>query len=194
MDRPRAKPIPPPIKGNVQKARLDNSSNFASLESTSTHSRKILRGFSSKSKFEISPTITNDSFRLDTIVPSFVKISHRQLRNRKFLSQNFLLRTKAGKFSQREESHVFTEGVPLLSEERRNSEQSYGQVHMYTLSYITHIYIYIRNGLKIQVAQRHRAAVAAYRRCRIPDEWITSKRKVRKRERHESSDSSLGKR
>lgn len=143
------------------------------------------------------PTILSASTR-DTIVPSFVKISHRRLRNRKFLFQNFLLRTKAGKFSQREESHVFTEGVPLLSEERRNSEQSYGQVHMYarvyTLSYITHIYIYIRNGLKIQVAQRHRAAVAAYRRCRIPDEWITSKRKVRKRERHESSDSSLGKR
>lgn len=63
---------------------------------------------------------------------------------------------------------------------------------VYTLPYVTHIYI--RNGLKIQVAQRHRAAVAAYRRCRIPDEWITSKRKVRKRERHESSDSSSGKR
>lgn len=154
MDRPRAKPIPPPIKGNVQKARLDNSSNFASLESTirSQNSKRILV------QIEIW-NFSNDYQRFfpprhdrSKLCKNFPQINFR---NRKFLSQNFLLRTKTGKFSQREESHVFTEGVPLLSEERRNSEQSYGQVHMYarvyTLSYITHIYI--RNGLKIQVTE-----------------------------------------
>ncbi len=159
MDRPRAKPIPPPIKGNVQKARLDNSNNFASLESTSTHSRKILRGFSSKSKFEISPTITNDSFRLDTIVPSFVKISHRQLRNRKFLSQNFLLRTKAGKFSQRErgEPRFHRGSSPLVRRAAKFRAELWPGTHVrtrvYTLVHYTHIYIYIRNGLKIQVTE-----------------------------------------
>lgn len=155
MDRPRAKPIPPPIKGNVQKARLDNSSNFASLDPSA---RKILRGFSSKLKFEISPTIFSGSTR-DTIVPSFVKISHRQLRNRKFLSQNFLLRTKAGKFSQRErgEPRFHRGSSPLARRAAKFRAELWPGTHVrtrvYTLVHYTHIYIYIRNGLKIQVTE-----------------------------------------